>query len=206
MEETYLPSHIDYVLDPSVKEKFPTELDFLHLEGEELKDKKDVFKFIAKNFNATFPENSIVQRKMDEYEKNQIREEYCHLQENVLAERKRQLDEALEQAKVMKRNAEEAYLFVLGEIARYAAVVKEGVKDMRLKSTDTFCIALGGYYLTYVWDGDKFRLAQAVEVPDPSSMWANEELNRETMLNLFGIEFPEIEKPEVQTLDDIEFD
>ena len=38
MEETYLPSHIDYVHDPSVKEKFPTELDFLHLEGEELKD------------------------------------------------------------------------------------------------------------------------------------------------------------------------
>ena len=200
-----MPSHIEYVLDPSVKERFPLELDFLGL-GDELKDKKDVFKFIAKNFNATFPENAIVQRKMDDYEKNQIREEYCHLQENVLSDRKRQLEETLETIKVMKRDAEEAYMFVLSEIARYAAIVKEGVKEMRLKSTDTFCMAIGGYYLTYVWDGSKFVLAQSVQVPDPTSMWANEDLNREAMLNLFGVEFPEIERPQPVPTEEIEFD
>ena len=205
MDEVYVPGHIEYVLDPSVKERFPLELDFIGLD-EGLKDKKDVFKFIAKNFNATFPENAIVQRKMDDYEKSQIRDEYCHLQENVLSDRKRQLEETLEQIKVMKRDAEEAYLFVLSEIARYAAIVKEGVKEMRLKSTDTFCMAIGGYYLTYVWDGSKFVLAQAVQVPDPTSMWANEDLNREAMLNLFGVEFPEIERPQPVPTEEIEFD
>ena len=204
MDENYKPSHIEYELKANIKEKFPTELDFLN-KGLELKDKKDIMKYISNNFNATFPENMIVQRKMDDYEKNRIREEYCHLQENVLAERKRQMEDVIEQTKVMKREAEEAYMFVLNEIARYAAVVKEGVKEIRLNSTDTFCIALGGYYLTYVWDEDKFRLAQATEIPDPSSMWANEELNRKTMLKLFGVDLPETKK-EFNHVEDFVFD
>ena len=135
---------------------------------------------------------------VDDEEKEMLRKEYCYLQENVLVERKQQLEETMELIKTMKRDAEEAYSFTLSEIARYAADVKQGTREIRLRSTDTFCIALNGYYLTYVWDDDNqiFILAKAVPVADRSEIWSNESMNREAFLNAFGIEYPEVEKKE----------
>ena len=81
------------------------------------------------------------------------------------------------------------------EVAKYAAEVRQGTVDMRLKSKNVFCIALAGYYLVYNWDAnsEKFQLAKAYEVPDRSEIWANEVKNRECMKTIFGLEFPEEE-------------
>lgn len=95
----------------------------------------------------------------------------------------------------MKKDAEEAYASVLMEVAKYAAEVKLGTIDVRLKAKDTFCIALAGYYLVYSWDNTKecFVLAKAYEIPDRTELWANEEKNRKAMKELFGLDFAEME-------------
>lgn len=197
--KNYTPEHIEYVLDEAVKEQFPLTLDFMSLEGEALlgekpiTTKREALKFIGKHFTATFPDNELVTRKLDEFEKYHIRDEYCTLQENDVPKRKQELEEALETAKKMKREAEEAYSSVLMEVSKYAAEVHRGVTEERLKSTDDFCIALNGYYLVYTWDNNqnKFVLAKAYEVPDRTEIWANEDKNRNAMLAVFGLDFPE---------------
>lgn len=199
----YVPEHIEYVLEEAVKEQFPLELDFIGLKkanllGEKpLKTKTEVMKFVGKHFTSTFPDNELVTRKLDEFEVHNIREEYCMLQENEAPKRKEHLEETLERIKNMKKAAEEAYTSVLLEIAKYAAEVKLGTKEIRLKSTDSFSIALAGYYCIYTWDESKkkFVLANAYTIPDRSEIWANEEKNRKAMLEVFGLEFPEVEQP-----------
>ena len=190
-------------------------LDFLALTEENLcgekplKNKADILKFVGKHFTATFPDNELVTRFLDEFEKKNIREEYCTLEENVVPARKLELEEALEKAKKMKKDAEEAYASVLMEVAKYAAEVRRGTVDMRLKSKNVFCIALAGYYLVYNWDAntEKFLLAKAYAIPDRSEIWANEVKNRESMKEVFGLEFPEVEQgkeevPSEQSSDD----
>lgn len=199
--KNYVPENIQFVLEDGVKDMFPMELDFLSLNEENLcgekplKNKADILKFVGKHFTATFPDNELVTRFLDEFEKKNIREEYCTLEENVVPARK--LEEALEKAKKMKKDAEEAYASVLMEVAKYAAEVRQGTVDMRLKSKNVFCIALAGYYLVYNWDTntEKFLLAKAYAIPDRSEIWANEVKNRESMKSVFGLEFPEVEQP-----------
>lgn len=201
--KNYVPENIEFVLEDGVKDIFPLELDFLALSKENLcgekplKNKADILKFVGKHFTATFPDNELVTRFLDDFEKKNIREEYCTLEENVVPARKLELEEALEKAKKMKKDAEEAYASVLMEVAKYAAEVRQGTVDMRLKSKDVFCIALAGYYLVYNWDAnsEKFLLAKAYAIPDRSEIWANEVKNRESMKEVFGLEFPEEEQP-----------
>ena len=101
----YQPEVIQFVLEESVKEKFPIELDFKAIEGKELKGADDVIKFIGENFVATFPENESVERHLDDFEISNIREEYCILQEEEVPKRKQSLEETLEQIKMMKKAA-----------------------------------------------------------------------------------------------------
>lgn len=128
----YTPQSIEYVLDENAKEIFPLELDFLSIKGEALQgekplqNKRDILKFVGKYFTSTFPDNELVTRKLDDFEKHNIREEYCVLQENDVPQRRLELEEALETAKKMKKDAEEAYSSVLMEVAKYAAEVKRG--------------------------------------------------------------------------------
>lgn len=202
--KNYVPENIEYVLEDGVKDIFPMELDFLSLNEDKLcgdkplKTKADVIKFVCKHFTATQPDNELVTRYLDDYEKRNIREEYCTLEENVVPTRKLELEEALEKAKKMKKDAEEAYASVLMEVAKYAAEVRLGTVDMRLKGRNTICFALAGYYLVYNWETnkEKFVLAKAYEIPDRSEIWANETKNRESMKAIFGLEFPEIEQPQ----------
>ncbi len=199
----YVPENIEYVLEEGIKDIFPLELDFLSLEDENLcgekplKTKSDVMKFVNKHFIATQPDNELVTRCLDDFEKSNIREEYCMLEENEVPARKQELEEALEKAKKMKKDAEEAYASVLMEVAKYAKEVRLGTVDMRLKSKNTICLALAGHYLVYNWDSkeSKFVLAKAYEIPDPTEIWANETKNRESMKAVFGLEFPETEQP-----------
>jgi len=200
----YVPKEIDFVLDDVVKEKFNdiAVLDFSKIEGKssKLKNADSIIKFVGDNFTATFPENETVMRKMDEFEINNIREEYCLMQENEVPVRRQNLEETLEEIKLMKKRAEQAYDSILAEVAKYAAQVKEGMQEMRLKSTETFCIALAGYYLYYTWDKEKkvFVLAKAFKVPKggEKELWAMEDKNRQSVKDFFGVEFPENEKPE----------
>lgn len=199
--KNYTPQNVEFVLEEAVKEQFPQQLDFISLEGDALRGekpitgKRDALKYISKHFTATFPENELATRELDDFEKLNIRDEYCTLQENEVPIRRQELEEAIETAKKIKKDAEEAYNSVLMEVAKYAAEVKRGVTEVRLKSTDVFCIALAGYYLVYTWDANKnvFILAKAYQIPDRSEIWANEEKNRQTMLEVFGLEFPEPE-------------
>lgn len=191
--ENYNPKEPRFVLKDYVREEFPLELDFKAIPGEQLNTKRDTMQFIGRTFTSTFPETAYATRMMDDFEKQAIREEYCQLVENILPERKRQLEEALEEAKRMKKEAEERYASALQEVATMAAEVKLGTIEMKLKGTDTFTIALAGYYLTYTWNEDRqvFVLADGYEVQDASDVWSSDENNRQQMLELFGCEFPE---------------
>lgn len=200
--KNYTPTNVEYIIEEDAKELFPLSLDFSSLgenklNGEKpITNKRDALKFIGKMFTATFPDNELVTRKLDDFEKNNIREEYCTLEENDVPKRKLELEIAIEKAKKMKKDAEEAYASVLMEVAKYAAEVKLGTVDVRLKAKDTFCIALAGYYLVYSCDNTKeiFVLAKAYEIPDRTELWANEEKNRKAMKELFDLDFPEVEQ------------
>ena len=210
----YKPESIEYVVDDVVAEQFPQELDFLSLdEGQlmgdkQLKTKRDVLNFVGKHFTAQFPTDEFAVRKLTDFEINATRAEYCALTEDLLPVRRAELEEAIEKAKKLKRDAEEAVAAVVQDIAAYAAQVKQGTKELLLKSKDTFSIALAGYYLIYTWDEQKqtFVLANGYEVTDQSEIFADDTKNREMMLQLFGCEFPETQrKPKQEDDDDIPF-
>ena len=191
--ENYIPDNPQYVIDDNIREEFPIELDFKGIQNEQLLTKRDAMKFIGRTFTATFPETEYATRVMDDFEKQAIRSEYCQLVENLLPERKRQLEEALEEAKRMKKEAEERYASALQEVTVMAAEVKLGTVEQKLKGSDTFTIALAGYYLTYTWNESRqvFVLAKAYQIPDTSDVWASDENNRQQMLELFGAVFDE---------------
>lgn len=190
--DNYAPSTVDYVLDEEVKEIFPLELDFKKV-NENLSSVKDTIKFISEEFTATFPDGESATRLLDRYEIDNIREEYCVMQERELP----QLQERFQELKQQLKDADDALKGKQQEINRYASEVRAGVREIRLKTNETFQIALNGYYLTYTYDRERkvFVLAKAFEIPDRTELWANEDKNRAAMLSYFDIEYPEAEKP-----------
>ena len=199
----YVPEKVEFVLSDHVKELLPAELDFTQIEGQKIKNANDAIKFIGKEFSATFPSGETVMRKLDEFEISNIREEYCVMQENEVPKRKLNLEETLEEIKSMKKRAEQAYDSILAEVAKYAAEVKAGTREVQLPSKETFCIVLAGHYAIYTYDKQRktFVLAKAFEA-DQTELWSNEEANRAAMLKYFGLEFPEAPKPEDKEQDD----
>lgn len=200
----YAPKNVEFVLPEYVNEIFPSELDFTQIEGVKIKNVSDAIGFVGKEFVATFPTGETAMRKLDEFEIKNIREEYCIMQENEVPKRKLNLEETLEEIKAMKKRAEQAYDSILAEVAKYAAEVKAGTREIQLPSKESFCIALAGYYAVYTYDKQKkvFVLAKAFEIHDHSELWANEEANREAMLKYFSLEFPEAPRPEKEEDDD----
>lgn len=209
----YKPDRVEYVVDDVVAETFPNELDFLSLDEDQLmgdrplRTKRDVMNFVGKHFTAQFPTDEFAVRKLTDFEIKATRDEYCALTEDLLPVRKAELEEAIEKAKKLKRDAEEAVAAVVQDIAAYAAQVKQGTKELLLKSKDTFTIALAGYYLVYTWDEQKqtFVLANGYEVADNSELFADDTRNREMMLQLFGCEFEERPRIQQSNDDDIPF-
>lgn len=191
--ENYQPKNIEYILDEDIKEMFPDilELDFKTIKGAECKTVKDAIKLVGKEFTSTFPENELAVRKLDNFEVSNIREEYCIMQEQDLPK----LIERYQEIKQALKDADDALKGKMQEINTYASEVRAGIRESRLRSTETFQIALAGYFFTYTWDRNKevFVLAKAFEIPDRTEIWANEEKNRAAMLEYFGIKFPEIE-------------
>lgn len=191
--KNYVPKDVEFVVSESVKEMFPPLLDFNGLG--DFKNVSDVIKFIGEHFVATFPSNETAMRMLDAFEIGNIREEYCVLQENEVPKRKLELEQTLEEIKYMKKKAEQAYESILEEVAKYAAEVKNGTREILLPAKETFCIALAGHYLIYTYNREKgaFLLAKAFEIPDSSELWASDDANREAMLDLFGVELPSVE-------------
>ena len=192
--QNYRPEEIKFVLTDAVKEKFPITL----FDGADNPD--EVIKEVSDKFNAVFPDKEIALRYLDNHEIQEIREEYCLKQEDEIPKRMAELEEAIDTAKRIKKEAEDRYNSLLLEIRELAAKVKEGTKDISLSSKYTFRIALNGYFLFYSWVDNKFQLANALRIPewDKRGLWAQEDKNRQAMMDLFGYEFPEVEIPQVE--------
>lgn len=189
----YRPAKIDFVLDDKAKETFKDVM--VICKG--AKSSKEPLKVFKEKFNCLFPEGELATRQYDAHEIAMIREEYCLKEENDVPKRKQELQETLEAVKAMKKAAEEAYNSILLEIADLAARVNEGTTDFKLSSTETVRIALNGYFLFYSWVDGEMKLVKTQKIPDwdRNTLWSQEDVNREAMRELFGVEFPEVEKP-----------
>ena len=200
----YRPAKIDFVLDDKVKEMFNEVM--VLCKG--AKSSKEALKIFKEKFNCLFPEGELATRKYDTHEISMIREEYCLKEENDVPKRKQELQETLETIKAMKKSAEEAYNSILLEIADLAARAKEGTTEFKLSSTETVRIALNGYFLFYSWVDEEMKLVKTQKIPewDRNTLWSQEDVNREAMKELFGIEFPEVEKPTMDESDPHEDD
>lgn len=189
--KNYEPATVEFVIPEQAREIFPAKL----FDGAD--SEKEVMDIVVEHFSVLFPEGEMATRKMDDFEVAEIREEYCLKQENVLPKRLQELNEAIETAKRIKRDAEERYTSLLTEIRDLAAEVKAGVKDYNLSPVSTVRLALNGYYVFYSWVNGEFVLTKAERIPewDKRSLWSQEDKNREAMKTLFGIDFPEVEKP-----------
>jgi hypothetical protein len=191
--KNYSPANIDFVLDDKVREEFKDVL--VLCKG--AKSSKEPLKVFREKFNCLFPEGELATRQYDNHEIAMIREEYCLKEENDVPKRKQELQETLEAIKAMKKNAEEAYNSILLEIADLAARVKQGTTDYKLSSTETVRVALNGYFLFYSWVDGEMKLVKAEKIPewDKQGIWSQEDVNREAMKEVFGVVFPEVEKP-----------
>lgn len=189
----YRPQKIDFIIDDKSKETFKEVM--VLFKG--AKSSKEALKVFKEKFNCLFPEGELAIRQYDKHEVSMIREEYCLKEENDLPKRKQELQETLEEIKAMKKAAEEAYNSILIEIADLAARVKQGTTDFKLSSTETVRIALNGYFLFYSWVDGEMQLVKTQKIPDwdRGGLWSQEDVNREAMKELFGVEFPEVEKP-----------
>lgn len=189
--QNYRPEEVKFVLTDAIKEKFPQVI----FEGAE--NPNEVIKEVSEYFNAVFPDKETALRSLDSFEIQEIREEYCLKQEDEIPKRMMELEEAIETAKRIKKEAEDKYNSLLLEIRELAAKVKDGTKDFNLSSKYTFRIALNGYFLFYSWVDEKFQLVKASRIPewDKRGLWSQEDKNRQAMMELFGYEFPEVEKP-----------
>lgn len=188
----YIPENIEFVVDDAIMEKFPDHI----FDG--ATDIKEVIKIINENFMAIYPEKEVARRKMDDFEKNEIREEYCQIEENELPDALKEQLDAYDEAKRMKKEADENLASVRKRIRDLADRVREGEADYKLSSKNTVRIALCGHYLYYSWVNGKMQLVRGEHIPewDSRKFWAQDDKNRKAMKELFGIEFPEIEKPE----------
>lgn len=189
----YRPDQINFVLTDETKEKFAEVLTLF--EGAD--DVEKVIEKVNEYFNAEFPTNVVARRYMDEFEKMNIREEYNQIVENEQPDAERELDAAIAEAKRIKKDAEDALLAVNKRIKELAARVKEGQEDIKLSNKNTFRIALAGHYLTFTWIDGEVKLATSEKIPnwDKDKIWAQEDRNRKGMEELFGIKFPEVERP-----------
>lgn len=192
--EGHKPEKIEFCLTESQKEMFKDVL--VLCDG--AKSAEEPIKLLHDKFNALFPDSEVVERKYDKFEIQAIREEYCIKQENDVPKRKQELETVLAQIKAMKKNAEEAYTSALLEVSDLAARVKNGKTDYRLPSTKTARIALNGHFLFYSWVDGMFQLCKVNKIPDwdRTGLWSQEDVNQQAMKEVFGIEFPEVEKPQ----------
>lgn len=190
----YEPPIIEICLDDATKEKYSDLLVIFN----GAKNVEEVIKQLRENFSAEFPEKEVVRRRLDDFEIQNIREEYCQIQEDELPDAiKEQLD-AYERAKRIKKEADDNLLTVRKKIADLAARVKDGAEDYRLSSKNTVKLACSGNFFYFSWINDKMQLVKVEKVPswDARSLWSLEERNRLAFKDVLGIDLPGTDKPE----------
>lgn len=192
--EGHRPKKVEFCLTEADKELFKEVLVLCP----SAKSADEPLKLLHENFNVLFPDNEVVERKYDNFEIQAIREEYCIKQENDVPKRKLELEKTLSDIKAMKKNAEEAYNSALLEVSDLAARVKNGKTDFCLPPMKTARIALNGHFLLYAWVDDKFQLCKVEKIPtwDKKGLWSQEDVNQRAMKDVFGIDFPEVQKPQ----------
>lgn len=191
LDENYKPQVIEFALTDTAREQFPLTL----FDG--ASSFEEVLTTINERFVAIFPERETAFRIMDNNEIQDIREQYCKLQEDEIPIRTQKLEQAIELAKRIKKEAEDELNMVMGQIKELAAKSKSGTKEISLSSTKTIRFALMGYYLYYTWENDTLVLAKTEKIPewDLGSLWGQDVKNRTAMKEIFGYEFPETQKP-----------
>lgn len=99
--------------------------------------------------------------------------------------------------KKIKSDAQDRLASIKTEIKDLAAEVKKGTREYHLSSKNTIRFALDGYFLYYSWVDGALKLVKGEKIPDwdKRSLWAQEDRNRKAMLDLFGIEYPEVDRP-----------
>ena len=196
----YRPDVIDFALSEEVKEKFADVLTLF--KGAE--NVEEVIEKVNEYFNAEFPTGEVARRYIDDFEIANIREEYAHIVEGELPEAERAQLDAIDRAKRIKKDADDALLSVRNRIKELAARVTDGKEDFKLSNKNTFRIALNGHYLYYSWVDGEIRLVKAEKVPDwdKNKIWAQEDRNRKGMEELFGVIFPEVAKPSAEETED----
>lgn len=187
----YRPKEVVFALSDDLKNQFPTVL----FDGAKKVD--EVLKSLNENFVCVFPDGRTAKRLMDAYEKSETRDSYCELTENELPNRVQELEDAINEAKALKKNAEDRLEDMRRRIAELAAEVKAGVRDIQLPKAHTVRIAINGYFLFYAWIDGKFQLCDGYKIPkwERQELWSQEEKNVAAMRDLFGYSFPAPEKP-----------
>lgn len=196
----YRPADIDFVLSDEVKEKF-AEVLVLFPGAENI---EEVIAKVNEYFNAEFPSQEVARRYIDEFEKENIREEYNKIVEDELPVAETEQLDAIDRAKRIKKEADDNLLSVRNRIKELAARVTDGKEDFKLSSKNTFKIAIFGHYLYYSWVDGRVKLVKAEKIPawDKNKIWSQEDRNRKGMEELFGIKFPEVAMPESEDVDD----
>lgn len=186
----YCPSEVSFALSDSAKGTFPGTI----FDG--ATDVSEVMRLVHDKFQAVYPDGELADRRLDDFEIRSIREEYCLLQENEIPKRMAELAEAMEEAKRIKREAEERLQSVAQTIRELAARVKAGTQEFALESGTTFRIALCGQYAYYSWVDGRMQLVKTEAIPewDRQTLWSQTEANRQAMHDLFGYTLPEEER------------
>lgn len=156
-----------------------------------------VMKQVEQYFTFLSPDGEVATRRMDSHEIDETREEYCVKMENDVPRLSLELLDAIETAKRIKKEAEDRLNAMNKTISDLAAQVKACTKEYLLNASTTIRFALDGHFCFYSWVDGVFQLVKVEKIPewDKRSLWAQESKNRDSMKELFGYDFPEVEKP-----------
>lgn len=157
----------------------------------EFPEHDEVEKFIADNKIVTINQAITVNRHMDTVEKNNIRQRYNDLLENILPRLEALHSEAttvLREAKEDEKNASERVSATLTEAKILAKDVKRGLKEMRLDDLFTHRIPFKGRYYYYTYIDKRMKLCRITDIPDheKNEVWNVMTANDEALTKVFG--------------------
>lgn len=157
----------------------------------EFPEHDEVEKFIADNKIVTINQALTVSRFMDMLEKNQIRNRYNDLLENILPRLETLHSEAttiLREAKEEEKMASERVNATVSEAKILAKDVKRGLKDMRVDDLYTHRVPFKGRYYFYTYIDKQLKLCRISDIPDheKNEIWNVMTANEEALIKAFG--------------------
>lgn len=129
---------------------------------------EDVNKFLAKNNITGINQAMRVSRRMDNFEKTEMRKRYSNILENILPEQENILFEKkseLAKAKEAEKQAQENFNAYENQAQTLAKEVKRGLVDIELSDLNTFRIPMKGSYYFYTFVNKEFKLCAIRDIP-----------------------------------------